>query len=100
MALTAAQVREHVGAMIQYGLNNAEYLLRGGLDFRDLVRWSKLYRVGGTLGTIADRTEAMRTFLKYVFMKTTGRDPVTDKHIFTKHWIDEVEPGESDVLES
>lgn len=99
MALTVPQIREHVGAMFQFGLNNAAFLAKGGMSFDDFVLWAKDYRINGTLGTVADRTEAMKTFLRYSYEKVTGRLVSDNLHYYKNHYIDLISPGESAVLE-
>ncbi len=98
MALTVSQIREHVGAMFQFGLNNAAFLAKGGLSFDDFVLWAKDYRINGTLGTLADRTEAMKTFLRFAFQRVTGIDPSTNLHFYKFHWLEERAPGEALAL--
>ncbi len=98
MALTVSQIREHVGAMFQFGLNNAAFLAKGGLSFDDFVLWAKEYRLNGSLGTLADRTEAMRAFVRFLYNKMTGLDPDANPHYFAKHWINDRVPGEAVAL--
>lgn len=87
MALTNAQVFEHMGRMIAHGLQS------GALDlewFETLIPVGKDYRDNGAFGTTADRREAMRETLRGAWKITKGDDPDTDsaaEHDLRTHYI-------------
>jgi len=95
MALTVAEVRSHVGAMLQYGFTNDALRAQGGLTFREFVLWARAYRNNGTLGTREQRREAMMRFLKFVFEQVTGLNPASYAHEFRYHWVNEIAPGDA-----
>jgi hypothetical protein len=99
MALTAAQVREHIGAMLQYGINNSELSAELKLNFYDIIKWAKAYRVNGSLGTQADRTEAMKAALRFVYNRLTGLDADTNIHFYKVHFLENFLPGEGSIYE-
>lgn len=92
-ALTAAQLREHLGAMVSRGVMQS---LRQGvpleeITLKDIMSWAREYRLNGTLGTQADRTEAIQFFYRQLFERSTGLDPANgsanDIHYYRKHWL-------------
>ncbi len=105
-ALTQAQLREHLGAMVSRGVMQS---LRQGVPLEeitlvDMLSWAKDYRANGTLGTQAERTEAMQTLYRQLFQRVTGLDPVNgsanDIHYYKKHWLlQHVGKDESDTVE-
>lgn len=97
MALTAAQIFEHIGRMMARGIMN-ELQQGGDLDVKDLPRWAKNYRLLGNAGTIADRTEAMKAFQEQLFTQLTGLDPTVASHFYRKHYLAGLAPGEEAVL--
>jgi hypothetical protein len=64
------------------------------LRFQDFVKIAKQYRLSGTAGTEAERTEAMKVMIRDIYQAVTGRDPAVDDHHLKKHWVEAVEPGE------
>lgn len=102
MALTASQVREHVGAMLQYGfinLINSNLSTFENMRMVDLLQWARAYRRDGSLSTLANRTEAMQTFVRFLFQNTYGKDPTgAGAHFYKTHWLPQYIPDEVDVL--
>jgi hypothetical protein len=111
-ALTQAQIAGHVGAMIAFGIQNTNddpRLMQAGtrvedVKIADILTWAPVYRLESTNGTLADRTEAMQAFYRFVFKQSLKLDPVNgsanDIHWYRKHWLlDYVGKAESDAVE-
>jgi len=100
MALTAVQMRAHVGQMIIEGLSRTdpEELSNQGVTLSALVLWAKLYRVNGP-GSLADRREAMSAFVKKLYERVSGRTLTTVvDHVFQRHWLDILVVGEGNEV--
>ena len=98
MALTQAQIAQHWGAMLNFGLDRIAAKDVPGLDqfvfqLEDFIRLAFRYVTAGTLGTQANRKEAMQAFMKKLFTSLTGMDPTVEQHVFRVHWLDQKEPG-------
>ena len=89
MALSPAQVAQHWGAMLSFGLDRLA--LRDpppdSFVLKNFIRLAIAYVNNGALGTQADRTQAMKAFVRRLFSSLTGRDPTIDAHFFVKHWL-------------
>lgn len=100
MALTAAQIRQHIGQMLD-DVTAAPAVREHIPDqlWPVFVKMAKWYINNGAVGTQADRQEAMRTFVRALFQRLTGRDPATFAHEFTRHWCERQEPGSGSLFE-
>jgi len=87
MALTPAQVRQHIGAML---VGQLDAIVTAGeteaLGAALLVRWAIDYIRNGP-GPIADRREAMSFFLRRLYRASTQQDADLTPHMFRAHWI-------------
>ena len=87
MALTKAEIYEHVGRMIEHGFEQGHY----GLDeAKHLIKTGKDYRINGTFSTQADRAEAMKRTLRGLWKLLKGVDPDIDadaEHYLQKHYV-------------
>lgn len=85
MALSTAQIAEHVGRCMAQLL--ARSFQDGSLNPRELLAGALDYIRNGTSGTQAQRKEAMLDFARRLFRATTGRDAAANDHEFRKHWL-------------
>ncbi len=88
MALSNAEIFEHLGRMINHGFDLDEPDVEWA---KELIPWAKDWVTNGTFGTEAERTEAMVTIREKAFAKITGLDPVADAHTMNNHWIPNAE---------
>lgn len=95
MALTTAQLEAHLGRFLRTlvgSLSTPNQLNKLEQTMRLLLPAGKRYVTSGTLGTQADRQEAMTTFRDAAYQKLTNLDPSTAalQHYLSAHWnIDE-----------
>lgn len=93
MALTVPQLEQHLGRFLRELLTAAELPIH--LELLDdlataLMTGGRTYVTDGTLGTQADRQEAMVRLARFLFQKLTGFDPEDGgpgQHVFTNHWL-------------
>ena len=89
MALTQAQIALHWGAMLSFTLDRlalgdpppAAFVLE------NFIRLAVAYTNDGIFGTQADRTEAMKSFVRKLFTSLTAGDSAVQGHYFAKHWL-------------
>ncbi len=92
MALTAAQLREHVGRMFIRGFGS---LLADGetrISISTIVLWIKNHKTDSAFSNEADRSEACITMLRELFLRTTGINSdasLVNRRIFRK-WVDQM----------
>ncbi len=93
MALTNTQIEAHLGRLLRTlvaGLTTENQVDKLGRTMQLLMPAMQRYVTGGSLGTQADRLEAMTSFRDAAFQKITGRDPAASQHFLSNHWnIDE-----------
>lgn len=100
MALTRPEIMEHIGEMMDHGFSSLG-TDSGVIELCGLISWAKDYRENGSLGTQAERAEAMKAAMKKLYRKTCGRDPdanATNLHQM-RHWIEDREFGDGDAYE-
>lgn len=100
MALTVAQVEQHLGRLVRTSLTQAD----GPVLERVLPQFTALlanagrqYVLNGTLGTQADRLEALTTIAKALYQLETGANPDDGgrgQHGFEAHWLPSKQRGE------
>ena len=106
MALTVAQIAEHIGRMMTRGVNQTltnETVMSGARFIDILGDWMRDYRKNSSFGTQADRDEAMRTFRRNIYQQVVGVDPVgtaAAQHHFKNHWLNHYAPGEAAETEA
>ncbi len=93
MALTNAQVEAHLGRFLRTlvaTLTTDNQVDKLQQTMRLLTPAGRRYVTAGTLGTQAERLEAMVAFRDTAFQKITGSDPATAQHFLSNHWnVDE-----------
>ncbi len=75
MPLTTAEEMEHIGRMFMRLLQSDFAVGEDKLLLKDAPSWAKSWRENGGLGTVADRSEAMKTFMRQLHTSQTGNDP-------------------------
>ncbi len=92
MALTVVQLEAHLGRFLRTlaaGLSTPAQLAHLEETMRLLLPAGKRYITNGTLGTQADRLEAMTTLRDAAWQKIAGVDPSGNAsllHYLTSHW--------------
>lgn len=95
-ALTTAQVSEHFGRCIRFGLAND--ILTEDQETRLIRGYAQIAKVwvpSGTFGTQAERLEGVQAVLREMFTAQTGldgtagveTDGTSGKHIYKRHWL-------------
>ena len=93
MALTPAEIFEHLGRMVRHGYSHFLTDVRRDA-FDQVTAWlliiGKDYVTNGTFGTQADRLDAMLAARQDVFALLTGQNPAdggVGQHRFTQHFL-------------
>ena len=92
MALTTLQLEAHLGRFLRTlaaGLSTEDQLAHLDDTMRLLLPAGKRYVTNGTLGTQAERLEAMTTLRDAAWEKITGVDPAGNTpllHYLNNHW--------------
>lgn len=100
MALTVAQLEAHLGRFLRQLLTHIDADVAARvLDplATGLANGGRQYVQNGTLGTQAERREAMETLAKALYQQTQGVNPddgARGQHGFEQHWLPAKQRGE------
>ncbi len=100
MALTVVQLEAHLGRFLRQLLTHMDpEVAQRVLEplAAGLANAGRQYVLNGTLGTQADRVEAMTTMAKAIYQATQGADPNDGgrgQHGFENHWLPSKQRGE------
>ena len=84
MALTQAQLREHVGRMMIRGLAGND--IEDSIRLKTIAGWALDHRDDTSFSTASDRLEAVMTVLRELYRRDLGSTPPTKRHL--RKWVD------------